>query len=66
MRTTRKGTDHKPGIAGDRWVVERRGAMYYVIDARTLGISAGPYNDRQLAQHRANELNVTFREARRG
>jgi hypothetical protein len=56
---------HDVGIPGDRWRVERRGAFWFVIDARTLGISAGPYNERARAQRRADELNVTFREARR-
>jgi hypothetical protein len=65
VRKAKKAQQPPVGIPGDKFQVERRGAMYYVIDSRTLGIMAGPYNYRQLAQHRADELNVTFREARR-
>jgi hypothetical protein len=57
---------HEVGVAFDRWVVEKRGAYWFVIDARTLGLTAGPFNDRDRAQREADRWNVTFREARRG
>jgi hypothetical protein len=47
-------------------LVERRGAYWFVIDGHTRGITAGPFNDRQLAQREADRWNVTFREARCG
>jgi hypothetical protein len=56
----------KAGIPADRWVVERRGAYWWVVDVRTRGITAGPFNARDRAQQQADRWNVTFREARRG
>jgi hypothetical protein len=63
----RSKPDREAGIPADRYVAERRGAYYFVIDRATGGITAGPYGDRDRAQREADRWNVnTWQRGRRG
>jgi hypothetical protein len=60
QRAKAKKEEKRYGIPGERYVVELRGQhLYYVVDARNGGIMGGPYSNRDQAQRRADQLNLT-------
>jgi hypothetical protein len=65
-KTTKKPPEQRDvGIPGDKYRVELRGQhLYYVVDADTRGIMGGPYSNRDQAQRRADQLNLTVWKAR--
>jgi hypothetical protein len=50
-----RGQKPPPGPAGDRYVVEARGASFFCINAKTGGVM-GVYSTREQAQKRCDEL----------
>ena len=51
------------GIASDKYVVHLVGHdSYYVVNRANGALMGGPWRDRAVAQARADQLNVTFRE----
>jgi len=54
-----KKAGRKVGIPGDIFRVEIKGNSFYVINAATKVIMAGPYQDREAAQKRADALQRT-------
>jgi hypothetical protein len=59
-QTKPKKEQRRYGIPGDVYRVELRGQrLYFVIDARNGGIMGGPYSNRDQAQGRADQLNLT-------
>jgi hypothetical protein len=55
----REKSEKKYGIPGERYVVELRGNLYYILDALNGGIMGGPFSNRDQAQRRSDQLNLT-------
>jgi hypothetical protein len=75
MSRREKAKETKPktyGIAADRYVVDLRGAQYFVVDVQTGAIMGGPYaargamaaQGRAACQARADALNATVTRTR--
>jgi hypothetical protein len=53
------------GIPGDRFRVDQKGTLFYVLDAKTGTVMAGPFRSRPNAQQRADQLERTVPQPRR-
>jgi hypothetical protein len=53
------------GIPGDRYRVDQKGALYWVVDAKTGTVMAGPFRSRPNAQQRADQLERTVSQPRK-